>query len=391
MNVPIRLKPGREKSVLSKHLWIFSGALSNPDDIVDGQVHPVLSSNDQFLAIAYFNKRCSIAGRILSFQKKDPQEAIQDHLLESIELRRKIFSPSASWMGRLVHAEADLLPGLIVDLYADVAVLQIATLGMERLREYVIEILSRELSISWIYERSASGSRKVEGLRPFEGTVWGQERDEVISEESGISYCIDIKHGQKTGFFLDQREMRNLLRSYAHQKRVLNCFCYSGGFSLAALKGGASFCQSIDVSQSALTLLERNLLLNGFGGSSCHHSHCADVFEFLRKEETLPYDIVVLDPPAFAKKPHDVQNALRGYREINSQALQKMPKGSLLLTCSCSYYIEEALFVRMLKEAALQAKRYIRILTGHHNSPDHPVSPFHPENEYLKSYLVWVS
>lgn len=388
--LPICLKPGREKSILARHLWIFSGAVQNPDDIHDGSVHPVHSSQGAWLGLAYFNRRCSIIGRMIGFQRREPQALITQYLKRSIALRKSLFAWKPSTMCRLVHAEADLLPGLVIDLYGDVAVLQIATLGMERFKELIVQTLREEISLSWIYERSSSGSRKIEGLGTSIGTLWGIERTEVLAEEEDLLYSIDIKQGQKTGFFLDQREMRGLIKKYATCRRVLNCFSYSGGFSLASLKGNAISCHSVDASQSALSLLEKNLQLNGLQGTNRHTALCEDVFTFLREKDSLPYDLVILDPPAFAKKPGDLSNALKGYREINSQVMKKIPPGGLLLTCSCSHFVSNEHFCRMLKEASLQAGRHVRILTGHHNSSDHPISLTHPENEYLKSYFLSV-
>lgn len=388
--IPIRLKPGRERSVLARHSWIFSGAVENIQDIIDGCVHPVFSSQSAFLGIAYFNSRCSIVGRIISYRKEPPEQAIIRSLEQSIALRAKVMPQNAREMYRLVHAEADFLPGLVIDLYGDVAVLQIATLGMDRFKETIVDTLREKLPLTWIYERSTSSSRKMEAMQPAEKTLWGVERAEVLAEENAICYSVDVKKGQKTGFFLDQREMRSLVRSHANGRRLLNCFAYSGGFSLAALLGGVSSCCSVDVSQSALDLLQKNLVLNGLDGDSRHSSLCEDVFAYLRNQVTLPFDMVILDPPAFSKRPHDVAKALTGYREINSQVMKKMLPGSLLLTCSCSHYVTQELFLAMLKESSLIAERSIRILTGHHNSFDHPTSLVHPETEYLKSYLLYI-
>lgn len=389
LQAPIRLHPGRERSICAKHLWIFSGAVANPSDIVDGAVHTVHSSKDEILGIAYFNKKCSIIGRMVSFLEEDPEEAIARNILQSIAMRKNIFPSTPLEMFRLVHAEADLLPGLVIDKYADVAVIQMATLGITSFRNIIVDTLRSAYSFRSIYERSTSPSRKVEGLAPFEQTLWGDDVSEVCTTEFDTSYLVDIKKGQKTGFFLDQRAMRSYIRSIASQKRVLNCFSYSGGFSLAALKGNASSCTSIDVSQGALDLLEKNLRLNNFIGQS-HQSICEDVFAYLRAQEKLPYDIIILDPPAFAKRAHDLHNALKGYREINSQVMKKALPDTLLLTCSCSYYVPHDRFLAMLKESALLAKRHVRILTGHHMSPDHPASVFHPETDYLKSYLLHI-
>lgn len=385
----IYLKPGRERSVIKRHPWIFSGAVQNSHAIVDGAVHSVYSSNSDFLGLAYFNSRCSLIGRMISYQNEDPKVAIRRSLEDSIRIRQAMMPQNEKEMYRLVHGEADFLPGLIVDRFYDVAVLQIGTLGMEAFRDIIIETLTEKLPLTWIYERSSSSSRKLEGLSSFEKTVWGQERDEVVADENGIHFSIDVRHGQKTGFFLDQREMRKLIRSLAKEKRVLNCFCYSGGFSLASLLGEAQSCLSIDVSDSALALLEHNLELNELRNDARHETLREDVFNFIRASNRLDFDLIILDPPAFAKKPKDVTQAIRGYREINSQVMKKMGKG-LLLTCSCSHFVSSDQFVEMLKEAALMAQRQVRMLSTHHNSFDHPLSLTHPESEYLKSYLLHI-
>ena len=389
-NPPIYLKPGRERSVLARHLWIFSGAVDNIADIIDGGVHPVYSSKKAFLGLAYFNSRCSIIGRMISYTNQDPEEAITHTLEKSIRMRKGLMPQNPFEMYRLVHAEADSLPGLVVDLYGDVAVLQIATLGMDAFKNTIVDVLRKNFTLNWIYERSISSSRKMEGLPPVEKTLFGDEREETIAQENSIRYLVDIKKGQKTGFFLDQREMRSLVRSHSFGRHLLNCFSYSGGFSLAALMGGASSCHSVDISRSALDLLEKNLSLNGLADDKRHTSLCEDVFKYLREQENFFYDFVILDPPAFSKKPHDVRNALKGYREINSQTMKKMPPGSLLLTCSCSYFVKNDQFLEMLKESSLLASRSVRILASHHGSFDHPTSLVHPETEYLKSYLLYI-
>lgn len=385
----IILKEGREKSLLQRHQWIFSGAVQKIDGSVhDGDCISVISSTGNFLGKAFVNTQSSIIGRLLSLEDTSVEEAIEKSIHNAVELRRKLFGSFSGKMFRLVNAEADMLSGLVIDMYDTAAVIQISSLGMEKNKSFIVKCLLKELFLTWIYEKSTSPSRKQEGLSPNEGTLFGQEQERVVAEEEGLKFVVSIKDGQKTGFFIDHREMRQLVRRFAHGKRVLNCFSYTGGFSVAALSGGALSCTSIDVSQPALFLLAENLKLNDL--NERHTSICADVFEWLEKETLFPFDIMILDPPAFAKKKHDVEAALRGYREINRRALQKMPSQSFLLTSSCSYHVDQSQFLFMLKKASLDAKRNIRLLSYHHHAWDHPCSLFHPETEYLKSAFLYV-
>ncbi len=385
----LALKSGREKSVKMRHQWIFSGAVKSiPADAENGSCVSVISSTGEFLGKAFLNRRSSIVARLISFSDISLDLALRQHIRNAILLRKSIFGTFSGKMLRLINAEADMLSGLVVDLYDTVCVIQISSLGMERNKDLIVNELKNELSLTWIYEKSTSPSRKHEGLTPFEGTYFGTEQNRVIAQEEGISFAVDIKEGQKTGFFLDQREMRRMVRRISPGKKVLNCFSYSGGFSLAALVGGAVSCVSIDSSQPALSLIDENLHLNSIP-SDLHKSICTDVFSWLEKEP-LPFDIVILDPPAFAKRKQDLESALRGYREINRRALQKMPKGSFLITSSCSYHVQPTQFLAMLKKAALDAERNIRLLSYHQHAWDHPTSLFHPETEYLKSALLYV-
>ena len=287
---------------------------------------------------------------------------------------------------RLINAEGDGIPGLVADIYGKVVVLQATTCGIEKLKESIVEILIKLLAPSSIYEKSQGKAREQEGLESSEKLLYGKKIDEVQIEENGIKFLVRPEAGQKTGFFLDQREMRALVMRHAQGRRVLNCFSYTGGFSLAALKGGAQSATSIDICADALALAERNCALNDFS----HTVVKQDVFDYL-KESTLPFDLVILDPPAFAKKRSDVMNACRGYKEINRLAIQKMPPGSLLLTSSCSHYIDETLFQNLLFQAAHEAGRTVKILSRHHNAFDHPLSLYHPEGHYLKSLLLYIN
>jgi 23S rRNA (cytosine1962-C5)-methyltransferase len=383
------LAPGREYCVEARHQWIFSGAVKEvPKRVKDGECVRVVSSMGAFLGIAFLNKQSSIMGRMISFDDRPADKILSSSLKNAFLLRQKLFGDLSGKMYRLVNAEADMLSGLVVDIYDTTAVIQVSSLGMERYKTQIVEMLCTLLPLKWVYEKSTSPSRRHEGLLPSQGTLFGEEQQKIQVEEEGLRFNIDVKEGQKTGFFIDQREMRGLVRKLSAQKRVLNCFSYSGASSIAAFSGGALSCTSIDSSQRALRLLEENLQLNGMQ-SAQHQSVCEDVFVWLEGNK-LDYDLVILDPPAFAKKKQDVDNALRGYKEINRQVLQKLPAGSFLMTFSCSYHVDPNQFLTMLKKASLDAKRPVRILSHHRHAWDHPASIYHPETDYLKSALLYV-
>jgi len=374
----IILKPGKEKSVLRRHPWIFSGAIQKAPAYSNGDILPVFSASGEQLATAYFHTENSIAGRILSFGKELPHDAIKRKLCDSLALRKQLVTTDAY---RLVNAEGDGLPGLVVDRYGDVLVMQINTAGMEKLKPFLIEALVALVHPKTIYEKSVSQSRRQEGLLDTKGVVYGAPVSEMVIHENGIPYLVSITDGQKTGFFLDQREMRKKIMELSLGKRVLNCFAYTGGFSLAALKGGASQVDSVEISQEACNLCRRQ-------SDALHHKIIqADVFDFLRASP-MEYDIVILDPPAFAKKRADLHTACQGYKDINRICMEKMPENSLLFTCSCSSYIDDALFQNLIFQAACEANRFVRIIGRHIQAVDHPVSIYHPEGHYLKS--LWL-
>lgn len=384
----VRLKPGKEKPLLQKHRWVFSGAVASwPDEFSEGAMYPIVSSEGSFLGQGYFKSEGSIAGRVLSFDDRPLEQIFREALLSAKVVRE-------SWLGsentnayRLIHGEADGLPGLVVDRYADTLVIQVTTLGMEKLRELWLPILVEVFQPKSVYEKSVLASRRLEGLADTQGWVWQSSSEKIEVRENGIRLLVDLADSQKTGFFLDQREMRRLVQEKAQGRRVLNCFSYSGGFSLAALAGGAVQADSVDISSSALELAKANAELNAF--SDRHSAIEADVFEFLRQYQ-LPYDLIILDPPAFAKKRQDVPAAMRGYRDINRLAIEKAQPGSWLLTCSCSAHVDEALFQKIIFQASLKAKRSVRILQKHRQGADHPTSVFHPESEYLKSLWLYI-
>jgi len=371
------LKPGKEKSLLNRHPWIFSGAIAQRPSHLPGEIFPVFSSQNHLLGHAYFHPENSIAGRMLNFNSDKPHDSIRSHIDAAIALR----SPSSG--RRLINAEGDALPGLIVDQYQDVLVIQIHTAGMELLKPIIVEHLIQRLQPKTIYEKSVSPARHLEGLPDIRKLLYGPETPEVTIEENGITYIVQPLDGQKTGFFLDQRAMRQTVHDLAQGRTVLNCFAYTGGFSLAALKGGAKHTTSVEISPDACALATRHNAPN-------HTIIQADVFDFLRTKP-LNYDLIILDPPAFAKKRADIEMASKGYREINRLAFQKMPPNSLLITSSCSSYIDATLFQQLVFQAAAESGRFVRILGRHSQAPDHPVSIYHPEGDYLKSLILHVS
>ncbi len=385
----IVLKQGKEKPILNRHHWIFSGAIHSLPEFSDGECLPVYSFQDELLGVGYFNRKAQIIGRMLSFGSSTPQEVIRDHLAKALALRSRFIDPKKTNAYRLVNGEGDLLPGLIIDCYDDVVVMQIGTLGMSQLRSVIVKWLVDVLKPRSIYEKSLLPSRRDEGLHDEQGALFGPVPAEGIEiKENGLKFFVTILHGQKTGFFLDQREMRQQTREIATGKKVLNCFAYTGGFSVYAAAGGAVSVDSVDISASAIKLAEQNMAMNGFTDRP-HRFIVADAFEFLRKEP-LDYDLVILDPPAFAKKQKDVEQACRGYKDINRLAIQKMPPGSLLLTSSCSYHVDEVLFQTVVFQASVEARRVVKIIGRHHIASDHPINICHPESNYLKSMLLYI-
>jgi 23S rRNA (cytosine1962-C5)-methyltransferase len=383
------LKPGREKALRNRHPWIFSGAIASFPIFENGEVLPVYSDAGGFLAQAYFHNENSISGRVLSFQDEPIEAAVDKRIAEAISLRERMFDRLMTNCYRLINAEGDWLPGLIVDIYDEYAVVQINTHGMERLKSFIVEKLKTRVKLRGIYERSQSGARRQEGLPDSVGPLFGECPKDVLVKENGLSFLVSIDEGQKTGFFLDQREMRQLISRLGKNKRVLNCFSYTGGFSLFALKGGAASVTSVDSSEEACRYAMENTLLNHIPLAQ-HQVVKADVFDYLKDcKET--FDVAILDPPAFAKKRQDVNDACRGYKEINRRVFEKMPPDSYLLTCSCSYFIDENLFQQVVFQAAIEAKREVAICSRHIQATDHPVSLFHPEGEYLKSLLLHIS
>jgi 23S rRNA (cytosine1962-C5)-methyltransferase len=382
------LQPGRDKAVRNRHHWLFSGAIRHLPDLEDGAVLPVRSAEGDHLGYGYFNRHSSIIGRMLSFDRTPGEEAVRQNLEAALALRRLFFDETTDNAYRLVNGEGDRLPGLVVDKYDDVLVVQVATLGMDKLKGIVLDWLKTTFAPRTVYEKSTLPSRGEEGLDEYEGVLAGELLDRVRIREDGLEFWVDLLRSQKTGFFLDQRESRRLVRGLARGRRVLNAFGYTGAFSVCALKGGAAAVDTVDTSEPALLLAEENFELNALP-SNAGAFFAADVFDFLR-DEGPEYDLIILDPPAFAKRKADVVPACRGYKDINRLALRRAAPGGLVLTFSCSHFVDETLFRKVVFEAAVEAGRRVRILQRHHQAYDHPVNVFHPETEYLKGYLLYV-
>lgn len=388
METAVILKPGKEKPLLHRHHWIFSGAVQRFPSFVDGDLLPVCSEGGQLLGTGYFNRQSGIVGRMIAFGATPPHRALAESLAKAIELRDLLFKNSSTNVYRLVNGEGDRLPGLIIDKYDDVLVIQVSTLGIEKLKPSILQWLIENLHPKTIYEKSILPSRKEEGLKEFSGFLYGSEDSFVEVKENSLRFSVDLLKGQKTGFFCDHREMRNRIRLLAQGKTVLNCFGYSGGFTVYALAGGAVRVDTVEISAAALQQAKMNVALNDFSVLDGTFFE-TDVFEYLRLRP-LEYDLVILDPPAFAKRQKDVIAACRGYKEINRLAMQKMPPKSWLLTCSCSYHVDESLFQKVLFQAALEAGRFIRIVQKHILAADHPINLYHPESNYLKSFLLYI-
>lgn len=384
----VTLKPGKEKAVLNHHHWIFSGAIQNLPNFDDGDILQVRSSKNELLGSAYFNKQSSLIGRMICFDQSNPLDALKKRLDQAIEFRNTLFDNSITNAYRLINGEGDGIPGLIIDKYSDALVIQIGTLGIEKLKDWLVDYLIKKLKPKTIFEKSQLPSRKEEGLSQFQALLYGEDIQEIVAKENGLNFNIQIVEGQKTGFFLDHREMRSWVRELAKNKKVLNCFSYTGAFSVSAMAGGAKGVDSVDISDKAIEQVKTNYQLNRFDLSGSNFL-AKDVFQFLR-EDSLNYDLIILDPPAFAKRQKDVIQACRGYKDINRIAMSKQPPGTMLLTASCSYHVNEELFQKILFQASLEAKRNVRIIGKHRIAKDHPINICHPESDYLKSFLLYI-
>ncbi len=382
----IYLKKGKERPLLQRHHWIYSGAIKDISSQDAGDLLNVFSSSGKKLGMAFVNPGHSIAAHMIAFGEESLEDALKQRLKTAADLRQKWFDPKVTNAVRLINAEGDGIPGLIVDSYAGVLVVQISHPGIEKIKDLLISLLIEEFAPRSIVEKSTSFLRKQGGMKEVRSHIYGEEVLETEVLENGLQYSVDVIEGQKTGFFLDQREMRKLIGELSPKSKVLNCFAYTGGFSVSALSSGASLVDSVEISSKCEAKITKNLSLNKLPEEK-HRFFNEDVFDFLQTCDW-DYDLVILDPPAFVKKREDVSKAFRAYKNMNAKAMKEMKPNSLLLTCSCSYHIEEALFQNILFRAACEANRSIRILSRHRMAIDHPVSIFHPESSYLKSFLL---
>ena len=387
----IYLKRGKEESLLRYHPWVFSGAIHHADnDISEGDVVRVYTLNGDYIAVGHYQQG-SIAVRVLSFDDVSIDDAFWHHrLAEALKVRQRIgLIPISGERGttayRLVHGEGDQMPGLIIDIYGSMAVMQAHSIGMHLARHAIAKQLVDVMQgvITSVYYKSEG---TLSFMDPENGFIIGSE-GENIALENGLRFYVDWQRGQKTGFFVDQRDNRALLEQYARGRRVLNMFCYTGGFSFYAMRGGAELVHSVDSSAKAIELARRNVELN-FPGDSRHEAFCEDAFKFLEKAEA--YDLIILDPPAFAKHRGALHNALKGYTRLNAKAMEKIAAGGILFTFSCSQVVTKEHFRNAVFTAAAQARRQVRILHQLHQPADHPINIYHPEGEYLKGLVLYV-
>jgi 23S rRNA (cytosine1962-C5)-methyltransferase len=382
------LKKNKEESVLRKHPWVFSGAIDLIDEeIVDGDIVSVYDSRKRFLARGHF-QNATIAVRIVSFEERDiNQSFFTEKIGNAIQLRKNLglFSSDNS-ICRLVHGEGDGLPGLIIDFYENVAVIQCHSIGMYNSLSYINKALQKNIAdLEAVYSKSSDTLHNKEIAK--DAFLFGDVSVPHLAKERGICFSIDWITGQKTGFFIDQRENRTLLGNYAKGKKILNTFCYSGGFSLSALHAGAKEVHSLDSSKKAIELTDANIALNKFKGK--HKSIVADAMEYLKNIDN-SYDIIVLDPPAFAKHRDKRHQAIQGYKRLNEMAIKAIKPGGIIFTFSCSQVVDKYLFTNTVIAAAINSRRNIRILEQLHQPSDHPINAFHPEGEYLKGLVIQV-
>lgn len=388
----IYLKKGKEESLLRFHPWVFSGAISHSDKgIEEGDVVRVITSDGRFIAVGHYQIG-SIAVRVLSFRDVTiDSDFWQSRLQSAIDMRVKlgIADSPINNTYRLVHGEGDNLPGLVIDVYSKTAVMQAHSVGMHVCRVDVAEALVKVMGnrIKNVYYKSETTLPFKAELGQENGFLYGGS-EENTAVENGLKFYVDWLKGQKTGFFVDQRENRSLLETYSKDKRVLNMFCYTGGFSFYAMRGGAKQVHSVDSSAKAIELTRKNVELN-FPGDKRHEAFCEDAFKYLDKAGG-DYDLIILDPPAFAKHRAALRNALKGYTRLNVKAFEKMKPGGILFTFSCSQVVTKDNFRNAVFTAAAMAGRKVRILHQLHQPADHPINIYHPEGEYLKGLVLYV-
>ena len=388
----VYLKPGKEESLKRFHPWVFSGAIARVDgEPEEGEVVDVYTSKKEFIACGHFQIG-SIAVRVLTFRQEEINHSFWKRRLEvALDMRRSlglVDNPENNTY-RLVHGEGDNLPGLIIDVYAHTAVMQAHSAGMHVYRMDIADALSEVMGdiVKNIYYKSETTLPFKADLGPENGFIKGGS-PENVALENGLKFHVDWLKGQKTGFFVDQRENRHLLERYSKGRNVLNMFCYTGGFSFYAMRGGANLVHSVDSSAKAIDLTNQNVELN-FPGDERHQAFAEDAFKYLDRMGD-QYDLIILDPPAFAKHRDALRNALRGYSKLNAKAFEKIKSGGILFTFSCSQVVDKKDFRNAVFTAAAQSGRSVRILHQLTQPGDHPVNIYHPEGEYLKGLVLYV-
>jgi 23S rRNA (cytosine1962-C5)-methyltransferase len=388
----IYLKRGKDESLKRFHPWIFSGAINKMDEgIAEGDIVKVFSQKGDFMAVGHYQKG-TIAVRVLSFDDIAIDDAFWETRIASAFNMRKsigIADNPANNTYRLVHGEGDYLPGLVIDCYGPTAVVQAHSVGMHYSRQAVCQALLKVMGdrIENVFYKSETTLPYKADLGQEDGFLYGNT-DDNTAVENGLKFHIDWLKGQKTGFFVDQRENRSLLESYAKDRSVLNMFCYTGGFSVYAMRGGAKLVHSVDSSAKAIELTKANIAMN-FPGDNRHEAICDDAFKYLDSHND-KYDLIILDPPAFAKHRSALHNALKGYIRLNVLGLKRIKHGGILFTFSCSQAVSKEQFRTAVFTAAAQANRQVRILHQLHQPADHPINIYHPEGEYLKGLVLYV-
>lgn len=392
--IQITLNKGKEHSLLRFHPWVFSGAIKKIDgEVKEGELVEVYSSQNQFLGMGHYQIG-SIAVRLFSFKKVNPDYDFWKSKIQSAyDFRKqlKLVDNNSTNCYRLCFGEGDGLPGFVIDFYNGTAVFQTHSIGMHLLKNEFVNVLQEVMgdSLIAVYDKSEDTMPKQAPIKSTNGYLWKKNNNieaTTIVNENGNKFFIDWEGGQKTGFFIDQRENRELLASYSKEKVVLNTFCYSGGFSVYAANAGAKEVHSTDISKKAIELTEKNIELNGIKN---HESYAIDTFDFLKHKENI-YDIIVLDPPAFAKHQNVKHNAVMGYKRLNYEAIKQIKSGGLLFTFSCSQVVDKNTFNSTVMAAAIEAGRNVRVLHHLSQPADHCVNIFHPEGEYLKGLVIQV-
>ncbi len=386
------LKAGKDQSLYRYHPWIFSGAIQKMDeDIKEGDIVALYNNAGDFMAIGHYQIG-PIAVRVLSFEDIEiDKEFFRKQIKSALNLRIAIgvANNPANNVFRLIHGEGDSLPGLVVDYYSGIAVVQFHTVGMYFAREVIAEVLREELgdNLTAIYDKSEGTLPYKADIEPKNGYLWGEAMD-FKALENGLTFKVDWLEGQKTGFFVDQRENRKLLEKYSKGRDVLNMFCYTGGFSFYAMRGGANTVHSVDSSARAIEITKENVELN-FPGDERHEAYVEDAFKFLNRTKG-QYDLIILDPPAFGKHKKVLNNAIKGYKKLNRKGFEVIKPGGIIFTFSCSQIISKETFRQTVFTAAANTGRNVRVLHQLEQPADHPVSIYHPEGEYLKGLVLYV-